>query len=141
MTFIAIAVSDAEIESCYGVIKELRPHLDRKDFVKCVRQMEQNYGYKLAYLIDLTKIKSVAGFRLAENLAWGKYLYIDDLVTLASDRTKGYGTALFQWLVDHARLHACGQIHLDSGVQRFDAHRFCTGQGMGITSHHFAMRL
>jgi hypothetical protein len=40
------------------------------------------------------------------------------------DGSKGYGGALFDWLVEHAREHDCDQFHLDSGVQRFRAHRF-----------------
>ena len=30
-------------------------------------------------------------------------------------------------------------LDLDSGVQRFPAHRFYLGQGMAITAHHFAL--
>lgn len=33
------------------------------------------------------------------------------------------------------------QFHLDSGVQRFGAHRFYLTKRMDISSHHFALRL
>ena len=45
---------------------------------------------------------------------------------------------LLDWLAEEAKEHGCGQLHLDSGVQRRDAHRFYFREGMGITSFHFA---
>jgi GNAT superfamily N-acetyltransferase len=53
----------------------------------------------------------------------------------------GYGTKLFDWLVDYARAENCQQLTLDSGVQRFAAHRFYLRQRMEITSHHFTLKL
>jgi hypothetical protein len=32
-------------------------------------------------------------------------------------------------------------LHLDSGVQRFAAHRFYLARRMDITCHHFALKL
>jgi hypothetical protein len=48
---------------------------------------------------------------------------------------------LFDWLVDYARTENCKQLTLDSGVQRFAAHRFDLRQRMEITSHHFTLKL
>jgi GNAT superfamily N-acetyltransferase len=86
-------------------------------------------------------VRAVAGFRIAEFLAWGRILYVDDLVTASAQRSRGHGQALFDWLVARARANGCAQLHLDSGVQRFDAHRFYLRQRMSITSHHFALQL
>jgi GNAT superfamily N-acetyltransferase len=97
-------------------------------------------GYKLAYVWD-GEVKAVAGFRISECLAWGKFLYVDDLVSKSSDRSKGYGGALFDWLVKHAKENGCAAFHLDSGVQRFAAHRFYLNKRMIIEAHHFALNL
>lgn len=35
----------------------------------------------------------------------------------------------------------CTVLDLDSGVQRFDAHRFYTREKMNITAHHFGFHL
>jgi len=86
-------------------------------------------------------MKAVAGFRISENLAYGKFLYVDDLVSKTEDRSKGYGGALFDWLVALAREHECDQFHLDSGVHRFAAHRFYLTKRMDISSHHFVLKL
>jgi hypothetical protein len=137
---IALATSDAEILACFPVLHELRPHLVEADFVARVRRQQQD-GYQLARVAGAAGPVSVAGFRRLESLAWGRYLYVDDLATLASERSRGHGERLIDWLSAFARAHACEQLHLDSGVQRFAAHRFYLRQRMSITSHHFGLEL
>jgi GNAT superfamily N-acetyltransferase len=137
---IRLAESDAEIQNCFPVMHELRPQLESDQFVGRVR-LQQQTGYLLAFLEDNGEVVSVAGFRIGENLAWKRFVYVDDLVTKAELRSKGYGLRLFEWLVEFARRNDCDEFHLDSGVQRFGAHRFYLMHGMRISSHHFAMEL
>lgn len=80
---------------------------------------------------------AVAGFRVGENLAWGLFLYVDDLVTLPTQRSRGYGARLLAWLKERAANEGCQQMHLDSGIQRKDAHRFYEREGMTMASFHF----
>ncbi len=134
---IQIATTDDEILACFATMHELRPHLDRESFVQRVRAQEKS-GYTLAYVDEPEGSVAVAGFRFGENLAWGKFLYVDDLVTRASHRSRGFGSALLSWLTRFAEEHGCDQFHLDSGVQRKDAHRFYEREGLPITSYHFA---
>lgn len=141
MPSIRVASEDFEIKKCFPVMQELRPHLVEAEFVDCIRRQSQHSGYQLAYLEDEGDPRAVAGFRLSESLSAGKYLYVDDLVTASAHRSQGYGEALFQWLVDYARAHQCEQFQLDSGVQRFRAHRFYMRHGMAIAAHHFSMPL
>lgn len=98
-------------------------------------------GYELAYVEDHGRPVAVAGYRVLENLAWGRFLYVDDLVTDDAHRSQGHGERLFEWLVEEAKRLGCGELHLDSGVQRFAAHRFYLRHRMDVTSHHFAIRL
>jgi GNAT superfamily N-acetyltransferase len=122
-------------------MKELRPHLELPDFLKQVQRQQQQFNYQIVYLQIDGEIRAVAGFRISESLAWGKFLYVDDLVSKSEDRSKGYGGELFNWLIDYARTENCQQLTLDSGVQRFAAHRFYLRQRMEITSHHFTIKL
>lgn len=137
---IALASSEGMIARGFPVMLELRPHLVQSAFVQQVKRQQQQ-GYQLAYLEVDGSIRAVAGFRLSECLAAGKFLYVDDLVTRSGDRSQGYGEALFHWLIDYAKAYDCQQLSLDSGVQRFAAHRFYLRQRMDITSHHFARKL
>ena len=132
--------TDQEINDCFAVMSQLRPHLARADFVSLVRtQMQQ--GYYLAYVEDGGVPVACAGYRYSQNLAWGKFLYVDDLITDEAQRSKGFGKLLLDWLKQQAREHHCAQLELDSGVQRKDAHRFYEREAMPITSYHFSAQL
>ena len=68
-------------------------------------------------------------------------MYVDDLVTNDADRSQGFGGQLLDWLIDHARQQDCDEFHLDSGIQRFAAHRFYFQKRMAIRSYHFVIDL
>lgn len=135
------ASNDEHILRCFPVMHELRPHIATpQDLLTRVRrQMER--GYHLVFLQDGQSVLSAAGYRLAEMLAWGRHMYVDDLVTAGAAQGTGCGSKLFDWLIAKARATGCEQFHLDSGVHRFGAHRFYLHKGMDITAHHFAMKL
>jgi len=137
---IKLAENDDEVEACYPVFAQLRTQVTRAEFIDGVKRQAAD-GYRLAYLGEQGIVRAVAGFRMSESFAWKRYLYIDDLVTADTERSRGYGGALFDWLVELARANDCDQLHLESGVQRFDAHRFYLCRGMAISSHHFQLVL
>jgi GNAT superfamily N-acetyltransferase len=134
------AETDQEIRACHAVMAQLRPQLGEAQFVEQVKR-QQASGYRLAYLEVSGLIVCVAGLRLMETLAWGRVLYVDDLVTDDTVRSRGYGERMMDALVAHARNEGCIQLHLDSGVQRFAAHRFYLRRGFEIRSHHFSLVL
>jgi GNAT superfamily N-acetyltransferase len=135
---ITIARSRREISSCYTVMAELRPHIAPDEFVPLVERLAEVAGFRLAYLND-GEVKAVAGFRISEWLAGGKYLEVEDLIAKSGERSKGYGGELFDWLVAHARENDCSQVRLVSRVDRLDAHRFYLRKGMRLQAHYFSM--
>lgn len=137
---ITIARSEREILDCYPVMTELRPHLERSEFLTIVQRLAKIAGFQLAYLTD-GEIKAVAGFRISEWVHSGRYLEIEDLVALSGERSKGYGGKLFDWLVEHAKENDCRQVRLVSGVRRLDAHHFYLRKGMTLEAHYFSMNL
>jgi len=138
---IGVAESDQEILDCYPVMAELREHIKRDEFVATVRRLAEIADYKLAYLAD-RGIKAVAGFRISEWLAAGKYLEIDDLVATGGERSKGYGGELFDWLVKYAEHNNCDRVRLVSRVTRLDAHRFFyLKKQMTLEAYYFSLPL
>ena len=137
---VRIAGTDAEIRACYPVMAELRPHVTATEFVDRVRRQSVQ-GYSIAFVEDAGEIQAVAGFRLMEKLSSGLHVYVDDLVTRAAARSHGHGRVLLEWLLAHARAQGCQALELDSGVQRFDAHRFYFRERLSIKSYHFALAL
>jgi len=137
---VLLAESDDQIAACAPVLAQLRPDVAGQDFVARVRGLAAG-GYRLACVVEGGAVVAVAGFHVRENLAWGRHLYVDDLVSDAERRSRGAGAALIEWLVAHARQQGCTSLQLDSGVQRFAAHRFYLRERFAITSHHFARDL
>jgi GNAT superfamily N-acetyltransferase len=138
---INFATTDEEINACYSVMSELRTHIKPEEFLPRVRRQMKRFDYKLAYLKDEGEVRAVAGIRISEWLHGGKYVEIDDLVSKAGDRSKGYGGQLFDWVVDFAKAENCDHVRLLSGVQRFDAHRFYLTKRMNIEAHYFTIKI
>ncbi len=137
---IKLAETDEDIARCFGVMQQLRDHLLQENFVSQIRRMQAE-GYHLAFLEDAGEVKALGGFRMFEMLARGRFMYVDDLVTNADDRSKGYGDAMLDWLAEYAKTHGCEYLNLDSGVHRFGAHRFYLRKRMDIVCHHFSLKL
>ena len=134
---IQIAATDDEIASCFSTMLILRPHLVEGEFVARVKSMHGE-GFLLAFLEDEGEVRAVAGYRMHDLLFSGRTLYVDDLVTVAGDRSKGYGSKLLRWLEEEAKKHRCTTFTLDSGVFRYDAHRFYFRERMAIFGYHFS---
>ena len=137
---IKLAQTDAEKLACFPVMKELRTHLEEADFLPQLKRLETQ-DYQLVYVEDKSQVVAVAGFWINEAFANGKYMYVYDLVTSSTARSKGYSKALMDYLKNLAREAGCAQLHLDSGVQRFRAHKFYLREGFIISAHHFQQTL
>ena len=138
---ISEARSDEEVLATRDVMRQLRPDIAPADYLPTVQRMMAG-GFRLAVSRDADGIvRGVAGFRCFEMLYCGRILYVDDLITDEATRSQGHGKALLDWLKEEARSGGCGQLHLDSGVQREKAHRFYFREGMGVNAYHFRIAL
>jgi GNAT superfamily N-acetyltransferase len=135
---IQIATTDKQIMFCFPVMYELRPLLREEDFLNKVRNMQKE-GFMMAYIEANKQAVAAVGFRMNELFYRGKSVYVDDLVTLPEYRSKNFGGQLLDWIIQFAKENNCRQVHLDSGVQRFDAHRFYLRKKFVISSHHFQL--
>jgi GNAT superfamily N-acetyltransferase len=122
------------------VLRELRPHLTADDFAGVYAEGHPQ-GLRFTAAYDGDRCVGVAGWRLVATTTAIRKLYVDDLVTLGSERSRGIGAHLLSELTERARAAGCTILDLDSGVQRADAHRFYMREGLTITSFHFARRL
>jgi len=121
----------------------LRPHHSTAEALAEQIDKQRADGYRVVASMEGDAAAAVAGFRIQENTAWGRHLYLDDLVTHPEHLRKGHADALFTWLDEEAIKQGCAQFHLDSGVaeNREAAHRFYFNHGMRINSYHFARTL
>ena len=137
---VRLAESDTDVERVTDVMLELRDSFDRAGLITQM-QAQRADGYRLAYVEAAGEVLCVAGFVVGTKLAWGKHVYVDDLVTAARHRSTGAGAMMIEWLRAYAKDQGCRELHLDSGVQRYAAHRFYLNRRMEIRSHHFSIEL
>ena len=138
-TFRSLATADA-LRAAWPVVRQLRPHLDEDRFVaQALRQMAD--GYRATALEDDGVPRAYAGWRVQEFLVYGRFLYVDDLITDEAARSRGHGKRLLDWLKDEARRLGCARLQLDSGTHRKDAHAFYLREGLRIEAFHFGIAL
>ena len=137
---IRIAKTEQDILQCWDVLKVLRPHLVKEEFVPMVLEMISE-GYILAFIEEEGIAASAIGYRYQQYLYIGKHYYIDDLVSLESARGKGYAGMLLDFVTAEAKKNGYAAVTLDSGHQRHTAHRLYLNNGFVISAHHFEKRL
>src|ERR1700750_2820817 len=108
-------LAEGETHRAVLALLELRPHRGPADALVAQADAQRAAGYRLVASFDEGEedAAGVAGFRLAENLAWGRHLYVDDLVTRAERRGRGHGGALMRWLGVAAIPPGRGQVPPD----------------------------
>ena len=122
-----------------GVHRQLRTALPA-DYSGRLAQVFANGG-RMAVVEDGETVIGVALWRLIENTYEGRRLYVDDLVTDATRRSRGVGKALLGHLEGKARQLDCDVLALDSGAQRAAAHKFYFREGMHIPGFCFRKTL
>jgi GNAT superfamily N-acetyltransferase len=133
---IDLELNDPHWESALPVLRELRPHLTQELLEQVLRE-GSGQGLQFTALFEDDRCMAVAGWRVIANTSAIRKLYVDDLSTAAAERSSGHGKTLLTELIRRGRELGCTSIELDSGVQRYEAHRFYLRERMNITSHHF----
>jgi GNAT superfamily N-acetyltransferase len=129
------------VAACYPLMRQLRPHLaSAEEFVeRWQRQRPESYRILAAW--DGERPLALAGYRFQENLLRGRYLYVDDLVTSASERGGGYGARLIAHLAELARAQGCSALTLSAAMDNALGHRFYFRNGLLMKSVGFSMAL
>jgi GNAT superfamily N-acetyltransferase len=135
-------LSPGETHRAARALLELRPARAPAGDLVARADAQRAAGYRIVASFERGEddAAAAAGFRVSDNLAWGRHLYVDDLSTRADRRGRGHGGALMRWLAVEACRLGCDELHLDSGVgpDREDAHRLYFNSGLRISSHHFS---
>ena len=130
-----------DIAKSFDAFVELRPHLiNVQKFIEQV-MTQQKEGYKIIALVQDDEVRACIGFRVLTMLAWGKILYVDDLITKQKYRNQGYGKFLLDYVTTIASHNECDQIHLDTGYNRHAAHKTYLNHGFEFNSHHLVLNL
>ena len=98
-------------------------------------------GGRLIVVVDGEVAVGLAVWRLLENTMFGRFLYVDDLVTDTRLRSRGVGKALLSRCEAIAVELGCREFVLDSGVQRAQTHRFYFREGLVVRAFNFGKTL
>lgn len=107
----------------FPIMKQLRTDLTEETYIELLQDMSKD-GYKLYAMYVENEIVSLAGLSWRINFYNKHHIFIYDLVTDVSQRSFGYGEKLLQYIHDWANENGAEYVALESGLQRFDAHRF-----------------
>lgn len=131
-----------ETASAFAALSVLRPTLnDINRFTEQVNQIQRVQGYRLLGIFEAEKTNavSVCGFSERTDLLSGRYIFIEDLVTVPQSRRLGYASQLLDKVRQIAETEGIMQIHVDChvGSERTVAHHFYFQQNFEIQSYHF----
>jgi GNAT superfamily N-acetyltransferase len=95
ITFVKIQNRE-ELERCFPVMKELRPHLNEQEYLEIYRHAHAMDGYEIAAMEHKGEIVALMGYRILYDFVRGRHLYIDDLVSMEKMRSKGLGAEMLK---------------------------------------------
>ena len=135
------AESDSDVAACFPAMAQLRPHIaNATELVGRVgRQREEGYRLLAAWRGEV--VVAAAGYRFVENLIHGRFVYLDDLVTLESERSHGIGAQLIEAVASEGDKSGCATLVLDTGLANVLAHRFYYRQGLMAQALRFSKPL
>lgn len=119
--------------------RELRPQLP-PDYAGTMARVFASGG-RLIVAAQGDLALGLAVWRALENTMFGRFLYVDDLVTDPALRSKGVGKALLSRCEAIAVELGCREFVLDSGVQRAQTHRFYFREGLAVRAFNFGKSL
>lgn len=117
------------LERVFPVIKELRPNLELGDYKSLVMLAHAADGYRTVVAEVAGEVVAVMGYRILHDLVHGSHLYIDDLVTTSTARSRGHGAALLEFAEAEARRLGLTGLRLSTGVENTAGKRFYVREG------------
>ncbi|WP_304546070.1 GNAT family N-acetyltransferase [Sulfurimonas microaerophilic] len=129
-----------ELDTAWEVVKQLRVSLDYKEFEDLIYEM-RDINYTMIGIFERDKLITYAGVAVTTNLYHKRHLFVYELVTDEMFRSKGYGVMILDYLKDYAKMAACENLVLSSGLEREDAHRFYEKNGFSKKSFVFVKNI
>lgn len=123
------------------LMRALRPQLADRTVYVAQLQRQGTQGYRLLAAWKEGDIVGLAGYRALENLLYGRFIYVDDLVVSPLLQGTGLGRRLLSAVRDEALRCGCEHLVLDTGLHMPLAQRFYFRQGLLARGMHFTQRL
>lgn len=109
--------SKDDLEKCFPLMKELRPHLLIEEFLSIYHEVHQKDQYEIVVIEKDNQFLALMGYRVMTDFVRGRHLYIDDLVSTEKIRSKGLGAELLQYAEQIAQYKDCKSLRLCTGIE------------------------
>lgn len=123
------AESDAEVAACFPVIALPRHALTCYDALVGRVERQRGGGYR-TFAAWRDETAAIACCRIEENLIHRKLVYVDDLLTVESERRDGVGAQLLDAVGSYGREQGCHRPTLRAAPDYVLAYRFAIARGL-----------
>ena len=130
-----------DLERCYPVMKELRPHLSFEDYIAIYNDSHATDGYEIVALEDQGQILALMGYRFLSDFVRGKHVYIDDLVSTEKARSRGLGAELLNFAEEIAQNSRCKSLRLCTGIENERGIKFYERNGWTKRAYAYTKKL
>lgn len=130
-----------ELEKCFPVMKELRPHLSEQEYLEIYRHAHAMDGYEILALEYEGDIAALMGYRIVYDFVRGKHIYIDDLVSTEKLRSKGLGAYLLKHAETIAHDLGCKSLRLCTGVENDRGKKFYEQNKWMLRAYAFTKKI
>lgn len=130
-----------EIERAFPIMKELRSELSFQDYVAIYEQAKAADSYTLVGAYEGGNCVALMGYRVLHDYVHGKHVYIDDLVTTESCRSKGVGSKLLSFAEAEAGRLGCSGLRLCTGIANEGGKKFYEREGWQFRSIVYKKKL
>ena len=131
----------ADQRASFELMRVLRPHLSDPDAYVAQLSRQTRQGYRLLAISNGQGMVGLAGYRELENLIYGRFIYVDDLVISPQLQGSGVGATLLNAVREEAVRRGCDHFVLDTGLHMALAQRFYFRQGLLARGMHFTEKL
>lgn len=130
-----------DLERFYPVMKELRKDLSFSDYLSIYENAHASDNYEIVAIEDKKQVLAVMGYRILHDYVHGKHLYIDDLVSTESQRSKGLGAKLLHYAEELARELGCKGLRLCTGIENELGKKFYERHGWNLRAVAYKKKL
>lgn len=130
-----------QFQSILPVLKQLRTNLSEEEALSLWDMMKAERYQLFAMYNEKEEVVTLAGLAICTNFYHEKHVFLYDLITAETHRSKGHGEKMLSHIEAWGREHGCSSVVLTSAFPRTDAHRFYEREGYGKTSYSFRKQI
>lgn len=137
---IQILTQKSEMLPHCALIQQLSPGVTAERYAHMLDDMLA-HGYRMVAVFEGAVCVGISGIWVATKLYSGRYLEMDNVVVADTQRSKGIGRLLTDFVTSLARSEGCETIMLDAYLENEKAHAFYERAGFVKRGYHFIKKI